>query len=96
MSIFKTGYYDKPEGEDMFGKMVATNAYAATAGVAWSTIDVLMLSHPKGYLPTMARFAYNIGPLMGMATAFTLTTYMATNIRGKDDRLVVNCIIKVR
>uniref|UniRef100_A0A1L8EBD7 NADH dehydrogenase [ubiquinone] 1 alpha subcomplex subunit 11 n=1 Tax=Haematobia irritans TaxID=7368 RepID=A0A1L8EBD7_HAEIR len=86
MALSKAGYYDKPEGQDCFGKMVATNTYAATAGLAWSTVDVLMLSHPKGYLPTLARFAYNTGPMMGMASAFTLATYMATNVRGKDDR----------
>ncbi|XP_037821326.1 NADH dehydrogenase [ubiquinone] 1 alpha subcomplex subunit 11-like [Lucilia sericata] len=87
MSLVKAGYYDKPEGQDCYGKMLATNSYAAAAGLAWSTIDVLMLSHTKGYIPTMARFAYNIGPMMGMASAFTLTTYIATNARGKDDRL---------
>ncbi|XP_061388986.1 NADH dehydrogenase [ubiquinone] 1 alpha subcomplex subunit 11-like [Musca vetustissima] len=87
MALSKTGYYDKPEGQDLFGKMVATNTYAATAGLAWSTVDVLMLTHPKGYLPTLARFAYNTGPMMGMASAFTLATYLSTNVRGKDDRL---------
>lgn len=86
MSLVKAGYYDKPEGQDCYGKMLATNSYAAAAGLAWSTIDVLMLSRTKGYIPTIARFAYNIGPFMGIASAFTLTTYLATNARGKDDR----------
>lgn len=86
MSLIKTGYYDKPEGQDCYGKMLATNTYAAAAGMAWGTVDVLMLSHTKGYLPTMARLAYNVGPMMGMASAFTLATFAATNIRGKDDR----------
>lgn len=88
MSLVKAGYYDKPEGEDCFGKILATNSYAVAAGLAWSTIDVLMLARTKGYIPTIARFAYNIGPMMGMASAFTLTTYVATNVRGKDDRWV--------
>lgn len=86
MSLIRGGYYNKPEGTDCYGKMLATNSYAVTAGLAWSTIDVLMYSHTKGYLPTLGRFAYNIGPMMGMASAFTLTTYMATKARGKDDR----------
>lgn len=89
MSILKANYYDKPEGSDALGKIVATNKYAATVGMAWSTIDVLMLTKTQGYLPTLARFAYNTGPLMGMATAFTLVTYAATNARSKDDRYII-------
>ncbi|XP_030386759.1 NADH dehydrogenase [ubiquinone] 1 alpha subcomplex subunit 11 [Scaptodrosophila lebanonensis] len=87
MSILRSGYYDAPEGEDAFGKIVAINKYAAITGLAWSTVDVLTLSKTQGYLPTLGRFAYNTGPLMGMATAFTLTTLAATNARGKDDKI---------
>ncbi|XP_068143999.1 NADH dehydrogenase [ubiquinone] 1 alpha subcomplex subunit 11 [Drosophila tropicalis] len=87
MSILRSNYYDHPDGEDAFGKIVATNRYAVAAGLAWSTVDVLTLSKPQGYLPTLGRFAYNTGPLMGMATAFTLTTLAATNARGKDDKI---------
>ncbi|XP_017868826.1 PREDICTED: NADH dehydrogenase [ubiquinone] 1 alpha subcomplex subunit 11 [Drosophila arizonae] len=87
MSILRSKYYDYPDGEDAFGKIVATNRYAIAAGLAWSTFDVLTLTKPQGYIPTLGRFAYNTGPLMGMATAFTVTTLAATNIRGKDDKL---------
>lgn len=87
MSFLKSQYYDYPDGEDAFGKIVATNKYAIGTGLTWSTFDVLMLSKPHGYLPTLARFAYNTGPMMGMATAFTLTTLVSTNVRGKDDKL---------
>ncbi|XP_054738426.1 NADH dehydrogenase [ubiquinone] 1 alpha subcomplex subunit 11 [Anastrepha obliqua] len=87
MSFLKSQYYDYPEGQDAFGKIVATNKYAASVGLAWSTCDVLMLSKPQGYLPTLGRFAYNTGPMMGMATAFTLATLVSTNVRGKDDKL---------
>lgn len=45
-----------------------------------------MKSHPQGFLPTVSRFAYWLGPAAGMATAFTTTTYMATRLRGKDDK----------
>ncbi|KAH8355124.1 hypothetical protein KR093_006420 [Drosophila rubida] len=87
MSFLRSEYYDHPDGEDAFGKIVATNRHAIVAGLAWSTVDVLTLSKPRGYIPTIGRFAYNTGPLMGMATAFTLTTLAATNLRGKDDKL---------
>lgn len=86
MSLLRARYYDHPDGEDAFGKIVATNKYALSAGLAWSMFDVLTLTKPQGYGPTLGRFAYNTGPLMGMATAFTLTTLTATNVRGKDDK----------
>lgn len=89
MSILRSKYYDHPDGEDAFGKIVATNKYAFVAGMAWSAFDVLTLTKPQGYIPTLGRFAYNTGPLMGMATAFTLTTLAATNARGKDDKWVL-------
>lgn len=87
MSLLKAQYYENPEGSDAFGKIVATNKYAALTGLAWGTMDVLMVSRPKGYLPIIARYAYNVGPMMGMASAFTIGTFAATNLRGKDDRI---------
>lgn len=71
-SLVKAQYYAKPEGEDAMGKILATNKYAIATGLTVSTFDVLMVSHPKGYGPTLARFLYFTGPLMGMATAFTV------------------------
>ena len=46
-----------------------------------------MISHPKGYAQTAARFVYYMGPLTAMAAAFAATTCIATSLRGKDDRL---------
>lgn len=86
MSLWKANYYENPEGTDAFGKICATNKYAILTGFAWGTVDVLMVTKPKGYLPIMARYAYNVGPMMGMASAFTLGTFAATNLRKKDDR----------
>lgn len=86
MSFFKLNYYAHPEGKDLLGKLLATNKYAFIAGLWWSTADTLMISKTKGYGPTLARYAYNTVPLMGMATAFTAATYAATNFREKDDR----------
>lgn len=86
--LIKPRYYDQPEGQDLFGKLVITNAYMVTFGAVWSTYDVLMITKPQGYFNTFSRFAYHTGPFMGMATAFTLTTYMANKFRGKDDTYV--------
>nr|XP_034835620.1 NADH dehydrogenase [ubiquinone] 1 alpha subcomplex subunit 11 isoform X2 [Maniola hyperantus] len=80
-------YYDTPEGHDVFKKAVVTGKYAALAGLGTATLDVLMYSHPKGFFNTGFRYAYYIGPLVGMATAFTLTANYAHNVRGKDDKI---------
>jgi len=81
-------YYNKPDGQDASGKMLATNKYALLSGLGWSTIEVLMVSKPQGYLPTLGRYIYFTVPFMGMASAFTMVTYTATNMRGKDDKYV--------
>ncbi len=85
-SLLKAKYYDHPEGEDAVGKVFATNRYAVCTALGVSTIDVLMISHPKGYAATLGRYLYFTGPFMGMATAFTLGTYMSTRLREKDDK----------
>ncbi|XP_055837875.1 uncharacterized protein LOC129906223 [Episyrphus balteatus] len=86
MSLLKVNYYDHPEGQDAVGKIIALNRYAVSIGLAYSTIDVLMVSKPQGYLATLGRYAYNTGPLVGMASAFTLGCYAANNLRGVDDK----------
>uniref|UniRef100_T1D542 NADH dehydrogenase [ubiquinone] 1 alpha subcomplex subunit 11 n=1 Tax=Psorophora albipes TaxID=869069 RepID=T1D542_9DIPT len=85
MSLVKANYYDSPEGTDLFGKMVATNKYALAAGLGWSSFEVLMISRPKGVVPSLARYVYFTGPFMGIASAFTVGAYAANKLRGKDD-----------
>lgn len=85
MSLTKVEYYDKPEGQDAFGKMVATNRLALGTGLVFSMYDILFLTKPQGYIKTLGRVGYFCGPFMGMASAFTMTTYAATRLRGKDD-----------
>jgi NADH dehydrogenase (ubiquinone) 1 alpha subcomplex subunit 11 len=87
MNFQKYHYYDAPEGEDLTGKMIATNRFALIGALSWAVTDILMLSKPKGYLPTIARMGYFALPAAGMASAFTMTTYAATRIRHKDDHL---------
>ena len=87
MNLLKHNYYDAPEGQDLAGKMIATNRFALTGTTAYAVADILMLSKPKGYLPTIARFCYFALPAIGMATAFTMTTFFATNLREKNDKL---------
>ncbi|EDS35811.1 mitochondrial NADH:ubiquinone oxidoreductase B14.7 subunit [Culex quinquefasciatus] len=87
MSLVKANYYDSPEGSDLFGKMVATNKYAVAAGLGWSSVEVLMISKPKGVIPTLGRYVYFTGPFIGIASAFTVGAYAANRLRGKDDTL---------
>lgn len=80
-------YYDSPEGKDIFLKTASTTKYAALAGLVYGTYDVLMYSRTQGILNTVARYGYFIGPFVGMATAFTITSNVAANLRGKNDKI---------
>ncbi|KAF4520632.1 hypothetical protein B566_EDAN007499 [Ephemera danica] len=80
-------YYDSPEGQDCFPKLIYITKYSALAGLGVSTMDVLMFSHPQGYFNTISRFAHFTVPFVGMAAAFAATTCMATSLRHKDDKL---------
>ncbi|XP_072942778.1 NADH dehydrogenase [ubiquinone] 1 alpha subcomplex subunit 11 [Epargyreus clarus] len=80
-------YYDTPDGQDVYKKTFVLSKYAALSGTAVGTMDILLFSHPKGLFNTAHRFMWYVGPLVGMATAFTLTSSAAQNFRGKDDKL---------
>lgn len=84
-SLTQAKYYDKPDGEDLAGKLVYTNKWAAAVGIGSATADVLMYSHTKGYLATLARYAFFVAPACGIASSFTFGTYISTRLRGKDD-----------
>ncbi|KAM3959434.1 NADH dehydrogenase (ubiquinone) B14.7 subunit [Aphomia sociella] len=80
-------YYDTPEGSDIFKKTFVTSKYAALTGLAAASFDVLMFSHPKGFVNTVGRYGFFVGPLVGMAAAFTVTTNIAQNARDKNDKI---------
>ncbi|XP_055687988.1 uncharacterized protein LOC129792693 [Lutzomyia longipalpis] len=88
---FNDRFYAYPDGQDAAGKMLVANTYALFGGVVISTYDVVMLSKPVGIGNILAKYVYNTGPLMGMASAFTMGTYFSTKLRGKDD--VINYAI---
>lgn len=50
------------------------------------TMDILMYSHPKGLLPIASRFAWWLGPAVGMASAFTTGAYVSHRLRGTNDK----------
>lgn len=59
--------------------------FQAVAGLTSATYDVVLYSKPKGIPNIIGRYAFHVGPMMGIATAFTTATYAATKFRGKDD-----------
>ncbi|KAF5308194.1 hypothetical protein FQR65_LT06374 [Abscondita terminalis] len=52
-----------------------------------TTADVLLHSHPKGYVAALGRYGYFCIPMLGMSSAFVIFTDLATNLRGKNDKL---------
>lgn len=84
-TLFDLRYYDKPDGEDLFGKMVYTNKVATYIGIGVATHDVLLYSHTKGYGATLGRYMWYFAPLCGIASAFTMGTFISTRMREKDD-----------
>lgn len=54
-------------------------------GLAIATYDVVLYSKPKGIPNIVGRYGFHVGPMMGMATAFTTVSYAANRFRGKDD-----------
>ncbi|XP_041984841.1 uncharacterized protein LOC121737277 [Aricia agestis] len=91
MSLLSYKYYDTPEGQDIYKKLFVTSKYAVMVGMPLATQDVLMYSHPTGVFSTAYRFAFYLGPLVGMATAFTITANGLQNYRGKNDYVNYFC-----
>lgn len=86
LQTFKNAqYYARPDGEDYYGKMLATHRYMLAGAVPFAYMDIIMVNKPKGVFPTIRRFFYWTAPAAAMASAFTTTTYLSTRIRGKDD-----------
>lgn len=85
--LIKYKYYDTPEGQDIFLKTISASKYALVAGLAAASLDVLMYSRPKGFASTAGRFAWFVGPMVGMAAGFTVTANAVQNIRGKNDKV---------
>lgn len=85
MYIFKQGYYDEPEGRDLFGKLVATNKYVFLPSAFWAWADICLGAKVSTFQKMFGRFTYWTGPCLGAATAFTTVTYVLTKARKTDD-----------
>lgn len=82
----KPAYYDKPEGQDYAGKMIATNRQMLLVTFPIASMDVLMYTKPVGFGATLARYGTWFLPAMGIASMYTTGVFASTVIRGKDDK----------
>lgn len=82
---FTVKYYDKPEGEDLFGKLIAANRYTVGYGFMWGIVDATMLTRKTGVQARIGRVIHFTWPAAACATVFTSVVYFATKIRRKDD-----------
>lgn len=83
--LWKVKYHDKPEGQDLLGKLVATNRYALPWGVVIGGTDALMHQNFNNFQQIAGRMLHWVWPFAGVATAFTTTAYFGAKIRQKDD-----------
>jgi hypothetical protein len=74
-------------GHDVLQKFGVIFKPVALTAFAVSTTDVMLYSHPKGYLQTLARYVHFGWPIFGAAAAFVLGHNLAGSIRNKDDKL---------
>lgn len=80
-------YFDTPDGHDVDKKLLCALKPTALVALGVATCDVMLYSHPKGYIPTLYRYLYMGLPFIGATTALVVTSNIAANIRKKDDQL---------
>lgn len=80
-------YSDIPDGEQLPKKLWIVLKKTSVFAVALSTVDVLLHSHPKGYVPTLYRYFYISIPILATSSSFVVVSNLAANRRGKDDEL---------
>ncbi|VEN52141.1 unnamed protein product [Callosobruchus maculatus] len=80
-------YFDTPDGQDTFKKLWAVMKPAIPTTFFIGTADVLLHSHPKGYMETLGRYGYIAFPIIGASTVFVCTTNIAASVRNKDDKI---------
>ncbi|KAJ8967421.1 hypothetical protein NQ314_002928 [Rhamnusium bicolor] len=80
-------YFDSPDGEDIFKKLWVVLKPTVATAFGISTADVMLYSHPKGYVQTLSRYAYIGAPVIGVSTVFVCATNIAASLRKKDDIL---------
>lgn len=83
--FMKVRYHDKPEGEDLFGKLIAINRWAYPLLTTNAVMMGCMHSDASTYKQAITASLYYLWPGFAAATTFATVTYFSTNIRKKDD-----------
>ncbi|XP_019879338.1 uncharacterized protein LOC109607267 [Aethina tumida] len=77
-------YFDTPDGENVFKKLVCVLKPTFLSALGVSTADVFLYSHPKGYAKILSRYAFIGLPMIGIATTFVLATNMCAKLTKQD------------
>lgn len=80
-------YFDSPDGQDIFKKLQCLMKPTILTAVGIGFADIVLVSKPKGYLPTIGRLMYISSPILAASATFVLTTNGVASIRNKDDKL---------
>ncbi|XP_043279939.1 uncharacterized protein ND-B14.7 [Venturia canescens] len=81
----KPRYYDTPEGQAPFEKIVACAKKAIVAGVFIGGLDCVWHTDAKNFGEVVNCMSYWVVPMVGMASTWASVTYISTKVRGKDD-----------
>lgn len=80
-------YFDTPDGQDTFKKLECLMKPMLPTAVGIGLFDIIFVSKPKGYLPTIGRLMYVSSPILAASATFVFVTNGMASVRNKDDRL---------
>lgn len=83
----KPDYYDSPEGQNPWEKIWGLSKYAVATTMGMSIMDCFYITQCRNAVEVLNCTAFWGVPLVSMAVTFSSMTFMATNIRGKDDKV---------
>lgn len=83
--LYTVKYYDKPEGEDLLGKVVAMNRHVLPYSLTVAVMSACMHTSVSGFQKRAGRFLHMFWPAQGAVTAFATAAYFGAKLRQKDD-----------
>lgn len=80
-------YFDTPDGHDTFKKLECLMKPILPSAIGIGLFDIILVSKPKGYLPTIGRLMYVSSPFLAAGATFVFVTNGVASVRNKDDKL---------